>query len=1326
MLKKLLVAVLVLTIFIGLFSPALATKNPTDADRFPVSQMADKGTRGYPCATEEYDAAVQYIYTWKSPDKYGDNYWNERFTNAAQCSLKTIYMAFYPTSGRAPGATIFVSHSNGLGFPDFTPGSPHLNDVCASIPILVVTDYYPNWTTVDLTLIPGGAPAQFTGDFNVGYSTIKNDPRDSLKIVSDDYQNPQARSSSYSTTPYPADWMLMVDDWGYDFNFFIAVDKCCYSPACDPGPLATDQWPIWCHDFGRSSQSGITLGTDICGIALAWKYDIGMVGVGGTLLRIERTTPLIVNDLVYVFYTDRVVCLYLNGPLAGTVKWSSKTFTGAAPWDWGPAIGTIWSDPAIVDGNLYMGTGAVAGSAGGGFIKVDAATGAKVWARGTFWGTPLPSPGATQYAPPVIIGNKVFFGNSVGSLYGLDIATGASTNFGNLKVVPGGANAIMAGSLSSDGTNLFVGTGNSPTVPTLGCVYSLLPQVTPLTGFTENWHYLPPPAVQAAYPGGFTSAPSYRCENLFIHPNTVYNLITGNSCGGTGYCGYRQDLDPLTGIEKWASYYVQGAAYASPPATMGTPTGVRAVFANITTGGCQSSGVSTRGIRAVNATTNTTMWGNYGVYGLNNMVYCAASVTQDPWVFYGTADPYGMNLRNKYGGNWIITNGTTGAITVSYALTGYLNGTAIAHGTDDGSGFGNNWIVVTCQRSEHLLGSGQVYAFRDKGPRPRMVIPSTVVTLDPVQQSDPIPVGKTVPAAIKNSGCMPLTYTLGALSDVPLLGAQTPALAKGNGTSVEISTVSSASKMRADNLANSLIDQRVEDLSPMGESVKDSKFFNDQSPVLDDEYVPAGRVKPAIANSSRLGIPAWVTLTSATPNPIPGGGSATLTFDFYRNQMAFLVTNTFYVDITASNDPDYNIDDTTHHVLSEIQVDVPYVYCAAQTGNMRFGDTGNEFYSNNGVFGDGGPGLDFSLNGSDDYLYAGTMFFMTSMSSAAWNPQGSSVPAGLSFLMPFMVGPGNCGGCGTDATLPVAYTPDGGSSYAWVHGDTCSFAVIDTGQAFGVWPHQTGPSMGILVKYREIGAYGPDFGDFKLVVADITNRNAGTLTGLYYGNYADWDVGSGMNNGNGNVSNGIVYENDGAIVRGFIGLPLKGSYFNGVTPTNPMYNALIMANNAWVYPSATCPECLLDSLYAGVNARPQGAVSYVGAASPGGTPLDAAIEVAFGKVNLAGGATKTYGFAMWGSNAAPTPLVDMDIRAKFINKFAGFGRGDVNNDGVINLGDVVRLARWVAGVPGALGPVPFRHLGDVNNDTVVNSADVIYLAAYFFTGGPAPKSAFMF
>ncbi len=63
--------------------------------------------------------------------------------------------------------------------------------------------------------------------------------------------------------------------------------------------------------------------------------------------------------------------------------------------------------------------------------------------------------------------------------------------------------------------------------------------------------------------------------------------------------------------------------------------------------------------------------------------------------------------------------------------------------------------------------------------------------------------------------------------------------------------------------------------------------------------------------------------------------------------------------------------------------------------------------------------------------------------------------------------------------------------------------------------------------------------------------------------------------------------------------------------------------------------------------------------------------------------------------------------------------GDVNNDGVVDLGDIVYLISYV--FRGGPPPVPMTCVGDVNNDDIVNVGDVVYLISYVFRAGPAPN-----
>lgn len=432
--------------------------------------------------------------------------------------------------------------------------------------------------------------------------------------------------------------------------------------------------------------------------------------------------------------------------------------------------------------------------------------------------------------------------------------------------------------------------------------------------------------------------------------------------------------------------------------------------------------------------------------------------------------------------------------------------------------------------------------------------------------------------------------------------------------------------------------------------------------------------------------------------------------------MNFLAPNYFYVEV-SSNDPDYNLENPLATPQAVIEYSIPYEYCAVDTGRIAFGIDGSEWYTNYGALGDGNVAFEFTLTGSDDHMYEGTMYFMTSMDDAAWNTFGG---VDISYLFPFYVGPYanlDCGGCDFGTPLPVEYTTDGGNTYNNLIGDLCEFAMIDSLQGV-LSVHQAGPSIGLKIEYREVGTYGADFADFKLIVVDVYNRNATPITGLYYGSFADWDIGS--DHGFGDPLKGYVYQIAGSDINGYIGLPLSGSYWPDGTKTDPMYNAHILENSLVIYPTAPCPDCLLDSLYAFVNQVPEDAFVMM----PDGTGPDKSMLATFGKRDLAPNGSFSYGFAVYGFLGTANPNADTEALSKFVNKYAGFTRGDVNNDDLIDLRDLVRLSRYVAGL--GPGPEPFKHLGDVNNDGVVDALDCTYLAAYYFTGGPPPKNAFVF
>ena len=63
--------------------------------------------------------------------------------------------------------------------------------------------------------------------------------------------------------------------------------------------------------------------------------------------------------------------------------------------------------------------------------------------------------------------------------------------------------------------------------------------------------------------------------------------------------------------------------------------------------------------------------------------------------------------------------------------------------------------------------------------------------------------------------------------------------------------------------------------------------------------------------------------------------------------------------------------------------------------------------------------------------------------------------------------------------------------------------------------------------------------------------------------------------------------------------------------------------------------------------------------------------------------------------------------------------GDVNNDGIVNIGDVVYMVSYLYKAGPA--PIPMPCVGDVNNDDIVNVGDIVYLVSYLYKSGPVPN-----
>ena len=636
---------------------------------------------------------------------------------------------------------------------------------------------------------------------------------------------------------------------------------------------------------------------------------------------------------------------------------------------------------------------------------------------------------------------------------------------------------------------------------------------------------------------------------------------------------------------------------------------------------------------------------------------CAFASSCDPYIFTGFT--IGRTFR--------IFDGQTGAELMKYQFEGHCYGNCIAEYDD------HDYILQTTRWADGGNEAGKVFCF-DIGPdRPRLYVPEAVVTLGSVTFIDTYPQSRYADI-FENIGSADMNYTVEIVT------------AKANTSKAGSSFSKIAKDLRAEmlNETKDLVqNNNIPDTDKSNESVN-------LSLAADFVRFPGG---------------------TTTATGVLGAGLANNQEFVLDPALMLRGTNPFEVTIDA-DDPDYAPEDPSTYPHADPLASITvigvkgYDFC---DGYVDFGTAGLAYGSNNGFMVEQGvPADGFTLNTTDEYLYHHTYFYGYEYGHVVWAEEGGD---GQNHFEPNSL-------C-DEATFNLDIYDAAGFNRT-ATGDVFSASFIDSlKDAYGDFDYANTPGLEMFIK--EYGVQDADFANFVYIYVEIVNRGSDPLPAdLYWGTFSDWDVGGGSNVNVGMIGDGAScyrsYDVSAPNLQyGCGAVPMAGNLFAGtLAPTMGAYGTFAVANDPLVY-----DDIMVDSIFAYVDGCPGYTDCYYPGTEVGTNPgVDMSGILTADKVFVDGDATIKGGIVVFGLDNSAAPGADVTAVMNLANKFAGFGRGDVNNDNVINILDLCVLNCYVAGCGCSI--YPFEYLGDVDADGDIDGDDVTYLFTYLFLGGDMP------
>ncbi|MFZ5980690.1 MAG: hypothetical protein ACOYVF_08670 [Candidatus Zixiibacteriota bacterium] len=719
-------------------------------------------------------------------------------------------------------------------------------------------------------------------------------------------------------------------------------------------------------------------------------------------------------------------------------------------------------------------------------------------------------------------------------------------------------------------------------------------------------------------------------------------------------------------------------------------------------------------LTAYNTVTGTILWiCGWGNEVADNRFYTEIALSYDPFYdiryLFAFSDRGFFHCVDGYNGTELFNR------RVDYGAAYGLNiGGGIAIGVDPDDGLSH----ILCQSA-----SGGLFDLTRQEGRPRLDIPTYNIT-EIISTGDNTQYPLMLDNFYRNTGCAPLEVSI----DIDTVS---------NGFTPNASKTGSISGGLLQSALQLVDKMTLAQLQKYGLAVIVEQFDE----TADIEMI----LEKQATNPAALAAPAFIAVDHYDMPSIGEGESRTFVLYVDQTQLVRGI-QTCYAVLT-SNDPDFFINDPTFYGLPdkpEVKINI-LSGCAPEKADLYFGESQQwvKSVSNCGRLGDQNwePGL-FDIEGIDNAIFQGSYIYGTSkyrlaMNSQDWNAYSHPLDGEDAVFRSMQAVPNFVSEDCTPALELgenlgfISY--NAGSAYYTLYGNVAYSTIIDSVQNWDDsegwdWSNVTqfyGPfddtlTMGLTADVTTIGVYGEEalngnLHNCVIKVFEFEERNGRAINDWYMGSYQDMDyeATSGQEVGyDESISAAWTYSTGNTVATGTVKIPFGCDY-------EPLINAIHFYGNTteqtgfWGY-------AYWDSAYSYMS-------NYSGAVDlpAGETDGDGESHYTFVRHDYEPYGEYTFAVAYFqltditpGAEATP----EMKKLARRANQFMGWGRGDVNDDGVINLLDIVYLANYI--YAGGPGPTPFRYLGNmepVTDGAGINLEDIMFLIDLYFENGPCPE-----